>query len=88
MTVQAIAAERTASVHRYRGGREAGRPAGKLSSNEAPLGPSPRARAAIAGAAAVAHRYGGAAELRALFADREDVPSEQVVLTSGSDELC
>jgi histidinol-phosphate aminotransferase len=88
MTVQAIAAERTASVHRYRGGREAGRPAGKLSSNEAPLGPSPRARAAIAGAAAVAHRYAGAAELRALIADREGVPPEQVVLTSGSDELC
>jgi histidinol-phosphate aminotransferase len=88
VTVQLIAAERTASVHRYTGGREAGRPAGKLSSNEAPLGPSPRARAAIAGAAAVAHRYAGAGELRALVAEREGVRPEQVVLTSGSDELC
>lgn len=88
MTVPAIAAERTATVHRYRGGREATRPAGKLSSNESPLGPSPGARAAIAGAAAVAHRYAGAGELRALIADREGVRPEQVVLTSGSDELC
>jgi histidinol-phosphate aminotransferase len=88
MTVQAIAAERTASVRRYRGGREAGRPAGKLSSNESPLGPSPRVRAAIAGAAANAHRYGGTGGLRALIADREGVRPEQLVLTSGSDELC
>jgi histidinol-phosphate aminotransferase len=88
VTVQAIAAERTASVHRYRGGREAARPAGKLSSNESPLGPSPRARAAIADAAAAAHRYAGAGDLRALVADAHDVRPEQIVLTSGSDELC
>lgn len=88
MTVTEIAAQRAASVRRYSGGREAGRPGGKLSSNESPLGASPRARAAIADAAARAHRYPPASALRALLADAEGVRPEQIVLTSGSDELC
>jgi len=88
VTVQQIATGRVASVRRYSGGREARRAAGKLSSNESPLGASPRVRAAIAGAAAHAHRYAGAGELRELLGESEGVGTEQLVLTSGSDELC
>jgi histidinol-phosphate aminotransferase len=66
-------------------------PAGvvKLSSNENPLGPSPKALAAIEQAVAGLHRYpdAGAAALRAGIGQRFGLGAEHVVCSNGSDEL-
>ncbi|MBM4126338.1 MAG: histidinol-phosphate transaminase [Nitrospira sp.] len=61
----------------------------KLASNENPLGPSPKAVAALEGAAGQLHRYpdGGAYRLRQAIADRWKVTHEQVILGNGSDEI-
>lgn len=60
----------------------------KLSSNENPLGPSPRAVAAIQQAAAGVHRYpdAGALALRQALALRHGLTPEMVLCTNGSDE--
>ncbi len=66
-------------------------PAGvvKLSSNENPLGPSPRALAAIQAAAVNVHRYpdAGSLALRQALAARFGVAPEMVICTNGSDEM-
>ena len=66
-------------------------PAGvvKLSSNENPLGPSPKALAAIQAAAAQVNRYpdAGSLALRQGLAARFDVTPEMVLCTNGSDEM-
>ncbi|HSA85103.1 MAG TPA: histidinol-phosphate transaminase [Nitrospira sp.] len=61
----------------------------KLASNENPLGPSPKALAALVGAQDTLHRYpdGGAYRLRQAIADRWKVTGEQVILGNGSDEI-
>jgi histidinol-phosphate aminotransferase len=61
----------------------------KLSANEAALGPSPRAMAALRAAIPVVHRYpdGGAQALRQAIGGRFDLDPEHVVCGSGSDEL-
>lgn len=61
----------------------------KLASNENPLGPSPKAVAALAGAHETLHRYpdGGAYRLRQAIAERWKVASDQVILGNGSDEI-
>lgn len=61
----------------------------KLASNENPLGPSPKAVAALAGGEETLHRYpdGGAYRLRQALADRWKVTSDQVILGNGSDEI-
>lgn len=61
----------------------------KLASNENPLGPSPKAVAALAGANETLHRYpdGSAYRLRQAIADRWKVAREQVILGNGSDEI-
>ncbi len=61
----------------------------KLASNENPLGPSPKALAALSGAQDLLHRYpdGGAYRLRQAIADRWKVAREQVILGNGSDEI-
>ncbi|HMK23103.1 MAG TPA: histidinol-phosphate transaminase, partial [Terriglobales bacterium] len=61
----------------------------KLASNENPLGPSPKALAALAGAGSSLHRYpdGGAYQLRQALADRWKVTSDHVILGNGSDEI-
>ncbi len=61
----------------------------KLASNENPLGPSPKAIAALSGMQATLHRYpdGGATQLRQAIADRWKVASDQVILGNGSDEI-
>jgi histidinol-phosphate aminotransferase len=61
----------------------------KLASNENPLGPSPKALAAIVAACRNMHRYPeepGYALLHRL-ADRHDIETEQIVIGNGSDEL-
>jgi len=61
----------------------------KLASNENPLGPSPKAVAALAGGSDTLHRYpdGGAFRLRQALADRWKVTSDHVILGNGSDEI-
>ncbi|AHG04095.1 histidinol-phosphate aminotransferase [Halobacterium sp. DL1] len=70
--------------------RELGREPGefvKLSSNENPHGPSPKAASAIRESAAEVHRYPKAvhADLTAAVADHWDVTDEQVWLANGGD---
>lgn len=61
----------------------------KLNSNENPLGCSPKARKAMAAAAADAHRYppSQAGELHAAIARRFDVAEERIVTAAGSVRL-
>jgi histidinol-phosphate aminotransferase len=61
----------------------------KLSSNENPLGPSPKAMAAFRDAAVELHRYpdGGAERLRDGLARRFGLEKERIVCGNGSDEL-
>ena len=61
----------------------------KLSANESPLGPSPRAIDALRAVAPEAHRYpdGGADGLRQAIGARFDLDPERIVCGAGSDEL-
>lgn len=61
----------------------------KLASNENPLGPSPKALAALVGEHDSLHRYpdGGGFRLRQALADRWKVTIEQIILGNGSDEI-
>lgn len=61
----------------------------KLSSNETPLGPSPKAREAYIHAAESLHRYpdGNATKLREAIAEVMDFPAKHIVCGAGSDEL-
>lgn len=60
-----------------------------LNYNENPLGPGPKARAAVAAAIADGCRYGGeyATRLTELIGVHEGVPPERIVLGTGSGEL-
>lgn len=83
------AAQRLAHVPAYSPGRPSPGPmAGKLSSNEAPLGPSPAVRRALAAASGTVNRYPDQGRALAALAAYLDMPTEQVILTNGSDELC
>lgn len=61
----------------------------KLSSNETPLGPSPKAKEAYLKAAENLHRYpdGNATKLREAIAETTGLPADQIVCGAGSDEL-
>ena len=61
----------------------------KLASNENPLGPSPRAKAAMRAALEEGHLYpdGGGWKLRSAIAEKHDVSMENVVLGNGSNEI-
>ena len=61
----------------------------KLASNENPLGPSPRARAAAQAALADIERYpdGGGFTLKRALADRLGVTPEQITLGNGSNDV-
>ena len=61
----------------------------KLSSNENPWGPSPKAVAAFAAQAANLHRYpdGAHAALREAIARTHDLPEAELICGCGSDEL-
>ena len=61
----------------------------KLSANESPLGPSPKAIEALRAAAPEAHRYpdGGASILRRAIGARFGLDPERIVCGAGSDEL-
>lgn len=61
----------------------------KLSSNENPWGPSPKAIEAFAAQAGQLHRYpdGGHAALRAAIAHSHGLPADALICGAGSDEL-
>ncbi|MFM9890903.1 MAG: histidinol-phosphate transaminase [Rickettsiales bacterium] len=61
----------------------------KLSSNENPWGPSPKAVAAYTAQAQELHRYpdGGHAQLREAIAETHGLPAAQLICGAGSDEL-
>ena len=61
----------------------------KLSSNESAHGPSPKARAAVAAASAVMHRYPdvGSAALRAAIGAAHGLDPQRIVCGAGSDEI-
>ncbi|WP_298726276.1 histidinol-phosphate transaminase [uncultured Ferrovibrio sp.] len=61
----------------------------KLSSNESPIGPSPKAVAVYQKLAAELHRYpdGGADALRTALAKHYGLPVENIVCSNGSDEM-
>ena len=61
----------------------------KLASNENPLGPSPRALAALREAAAEVHRYpdGGGFYLKQKLAEKLGVGADEIVLGNGSNEV-
>ncbi|MGH3264649.1 MAG: pyridoxal phosphate-dependent aminotransferase [Trebonia sp.] len=84
----ARAQQRVAAFNSYRPGRPAETIDGKLSSNEAPLGPAPVVRAAINEAAKNINRYPEAGSLVERIAAQESVDPATVVVTNGSDELC
>jgi histidinol-phosphate aminotransferase len=79
-------------IEPYVGGKAegaGGAPAIKLSANESPLGPSPKAVTALQAAAPEAHRYpdGDATRLRRAIGDRFDLDPARIVCGAGSDEL-
>ena len=61
----------------------------KLSANESPLGPSPKAIDALQASAPEVHRYpdGGAERLRRTIGARFDLDPDRIVCGAGSDEL-
>ena len=61
----------------------------KLSSNENPFGPSPKAIEAVRDSAATLHRYPGTdhASLRAAIGDRHGLDSDRIICGVGSDEV-
>lgn len=79
-------------IEAYKAGRSAA-PSGvrvfKLSSNETPLGPSPKAKEAFLAAVNALELYpeGSAAALRAAIGNRYGLNAERIVCGSGSDEL-
>jgi histidinol-phosphate aminotransferase len=84
-----IAEERLLGIPGYSPGQPSPGPvAGKLSSNEAPLGPAPAVRAALAAAAGQAARYPDETRALAVVAAEAGVEPSRVLLTNGSDELC
>ena len=75
----------------YVGGKSGaeGKPVAKLSSNESPLGPSPKAAAAYRELAGKLHRYpdGNCAALRQALSRRHNLDPDAIVCGAGSDEL-
>ncbi|MBV9451468.1 MAG: histidinol-phosphate aminotransferase family protein, partial [Streptosporangiaceae bacterium] len=84
-----IAEERLLGVPGYSPGKPGPGPAaGKLSSNEAPLGPPPAVRAALAAEAGQGGRYPDETRALAAVAAEAGADPSQLLLTNGSDELC
>jgi histidinol-phosphate aminotransferase len=76
-------------VPAYHPGRPSPGPgAGKLSSNEAPLGPSPTIRAALAASLSTVNRYPEQSRAAEALAGYAGVTADRLILTNGSDELC
>jgi histidinol-phosphate aminotransferase len=78
-----------AALDPYVPGRPAGSADGSLASNELALGPSPTVQAAIAQAAARAHRYPSplADDVRTAVANELGLDPDNILVGNGSDEL-
>lgn len=92
MTDRPIARPSIMEIAPYVGGKSKAAPGQrilKLSSNENPLGPSPKAIAALSSLAESLHRYpnGGCTELRTAIADIYGLDSNRILCGAGSDEL-
>lgn len=86
--LSALVQARVREVPAYRPGQTGtGSMAGKLSSNEAPLGPAPGARAALAELQSV-QRYPEHGTVTARLAKHVGTCPDRLLLTNGSDELC
>ena len=84
-----LAAHRVRDLPAYQPGRRSPGPqAGKLSSNESPLGPGPAVRSALAAAVASVNRYPEDSGVAGRLAADAGVQADQLILTNGSDELC
>lgn len=84
-----LLASRLRGVPAYHPGRPSPGPAaGKLSSNEAPLGPAPELRGAFSLALGGVNRYPEQASALATLSAYTGLPPERLLLTNGSDELC
>lgn len=61
----------------------------KLSSNEGPFGPSPKAIEAVKNMTPEMHRYpdGGCTELRQALAEKNNISADNIVCGAGSDEI-
>jgi histidinol-phosphate aminotransferase len=86
--VAEAARRRVASLPSYSPGKSAVTNAGKLSSNESPLGPPPGVAEAVAGAMRDVNRYPDARSLIEKIADVQGLDPRQLIVTNGSDELC
>lgn len=86
--LEEYAASRMAAVPAYSPGAASADPTGKLSSNEAPFGPSPTVRRALGGIADSLNRYDGGQRALDAVARSVGVDASRVILTNGSDELC
>ncbi|MEH6525672.1 MAG: histidinol-phosphate transaminase [Sneathiella sp.] len=80
------------NINPYVGGKSSaadGQKVAKLSSNESPLGPSPKAIEAIETIVQDMHRYpdGGASELASAIADVYGLDAERIICGNGSDEI-
>ena len=92
MTIQPTPKKGITEISPYVGGKSKADGAArviKLSSNENPWGPSPKAAAAYAAEASQLHRYpdGGHTILREAIARVQNLPSAQLICGAGSDEL-
>jgi histidinol-phosphate aminotransferase len=88
VAVPDLAQRRVEQFRSYRPGRPAVTAAGKLSSNEAPLGAAPAVREALVAVTGEVNRYPDAGRLIERIARQESIDPAQVVVTNGSDELC
>lgn len=80
------------AIKPYRGGAHSAEGVERvitLSANESPLGPSPKAVAAVRAMADHAHRYpdGGATALREALAAHYGLEADRIICSNGSDEL-
>ncbi len=83
------AAARVQGVPVYKPGRSSpGSQAGKLSSNEAPLGASPDIQAALAASLDRVNRYPEPGRALDALASYAGTTPDRLILTNGSDELC
>lgn len=86
-----VARSRIMEIHPYVAGQseiEGRAPVAKLSSNESPLGPSPRAIEAFNRASSVLERYpeGGSTELRRALGEFHGIDADRIVCTDGSSQ--
>ncbi|USG61080.1 histidinol-phosphate transaminase [Sneathiella marina] len=80
------------NINPYVGGKasaEGGRKVAKLSANESPLGPSPKAIEAVEKTVQDMHRYpdGGAEDLTAAIAEVHGLEADRIICGNGSDEI-